>query len=101
MKLEDTGAIMLSPYQFMKKVGLKPDCWLIEELLNSHYSRCWMYEAAFSREVREPERYFFSNGEVIREFKHMKEYGETWIRVFDMTAETPSWSIWSVWKEGA
>lgn len=97
MKLEETGAIMLTPMEFCRKTGIKPGNWIFKDV-DLKKAKFYMYAPVFNRVVREPERYCFSNGNIIREFKHMKEYGETWMRTFDMTVETPCWSLWNTWS---
>jgi hypothetical protein len=96
MKLEDTGAIMLTPMEFCRKTGIRPTNWIFNDMPEN--SKFFMYESIHNTVVNEPEKYFFNNGKIIREFKYMKEYDETWMRVFDMTVDKPCWSSWNTWK---
>ena len=96
MTLEETGAIMLTKMEFCRKTGIQADNWIFDDM--GEHSKFYMYEKVRNRVVNEPDRFFFNNGKVIREFKHMMKYGETWMRVYDMTVEKPSWSIWTTWK---
>ncbi len=96
MKTEDTGAIRITMDEFCKGIGIPKDNWIFENMPT--VPLFYKYGSVRNREVTEPERYFFNNGKVIREFKYMKDYGETWIRIFDMTDEQPHWSIWTTWS---
>ena len=96
MKFEDTGAIMLTPKEFLKKTGIDPGNYIFETM--GPNIRFYMYEAVRNRVADEPERYCYDQGEKIYEFKHMKKYGETWFRVYDRTASKPSWSLWNTWR---
>ena len=92
MTFEDVGAIKITPMEFCIGTGIRPGCWIFDEI--GPETRFYMYKAVRN----EPAKYFINNGKVIHEFKHMKEYGETWIRSFDMRSEKPSWTLWTTWK---
>ena len=92
MNVDNTETIKLTQMQFCNEVGIQPDNYIFKDMPdNSKYY--YMHKG-----VKEPARYFFSNGKIIREFKHMKEYEETWMRTLDITQEKPKWSLWTVWK---
>ena len=91
MKPEDTGVLMLTKEEFCKKVKIDPSNHIFKD--EGENPRFYMYSAVKNRVVDEPEKYFYNNGIVLREFKHMFEYEETWIRKFDMTVKNPRWSL--------
>lgn len=87
---------MLTPLEFSKKTRIPMDNFIFDNLPDN--SKFYMYKAVKNRLVDAPERYCFNNGTVIYEFKHMDKYGETWVRVFNMTVSNPEWSLWSTWN---
>lgn len=94
---ERSGAIVITLREFCKKTGIGPHSWIFQNL--SEKSRFFMYKRVHNRVVDEPDKYFYNDGKVIREFKYMQEYDEVWMRVYDMTKERPEWGLWGTFKE--
>ena len=93
----DVGAIDITFSEFCAKTGILPDCWIFENM--GEHSQFYMFPKESYTDPKERiDRFFFNNGKIVREFKYMKEYRETWMRVFDMTTERPCWTTWSTWK---
>lgn len=102
IKLEDTGAIILTLNEFVEKAGyLIKDLYLSDFLdLIGDNPRFWMYRY---HDIDNPQRYCLDNNiDCIREIKYMKRYNEIWIRKFyyNKTEEGKKgcWSLWAVQK---
>ena len=98
LKLEETGATIISKQDFCEKTKISESNWMFTEV--GQQPRFWMYE---SHDMHEPDRYYFDNDiDSIREFKYMKIYRETWMRQFKYSkteeGKKGEWSLWNTWK---
>ena len=98
LKLEDTGAKIITKEEFCTKTKIQVDHWIFG--FAGQKPRFWMYKY---HDVDNPERYYYyDDNNCIREFKHMKKHGETWAKVYfyRKTAEGKkgTWSVWYTWE---